>query len=209
MLRRAQFCVCSVWSSFCQEWILAELSSRHYVIVHGYTANPEANWFPWLREQLERAGARVSVPAMPSPHAPVTESWDATLRDLLPRLSDDVVLIGHSLGCITILRYLMSRPPAETAGGYVLVSGFDRRLSTLPELEAFTDIALDYDALRRRAAFRVSVFSDNDAIVDPSVSRDLAKALRTEVMEIPGGGHFLDREGYGSFPELSGLLLTQ
>lgn len=52
------------------------------VIVHGYTGNPEINWFPWLKEQLESQGVRVLVPAMPEPDEPQLDVWLETLNSL-------------------------------------------------------------------------------------------------------------------------------
>ncbi|GBQ07958.1 RBBP9/YdeN family alpha/beta hydrolase [Acetobacter cerevisiae] len=185
---------------------MPDLSSRQYVIVHGYLANPDAHWFPWLKKQLEQRGATVSVPALPSSQAPEPEAWAEALDTLLPHLNNQTVLIGHSLGCVTLLRHLMFRPKGETVGGYVLVSGFDKHLQTLPELDAFTDSTLDYEDLQRRSAFRASVFSDNDGIVDPRQSQALAASLHTTTLQVPGGGHFLGREGHEQFPQLLDLL---
>ncbi|MEJ5118921.1 alpha/beta fold hydrolase [Gluconobacter cerinus] len=179
---------------------------EQYVIIHGYTANPRANWFPWLATELETTGAVVTVPAMPSPFEPKLEEWLATIKATVSPLKGKVTLIGHSLGCITLLRYLMSCPETETIAGYVLVSGFDRTLSTLPTLRSFTEETLDYEALRNRSPFRISIFSDNDSIVDPEVSRDLAVSLHTEQIEIPAGGHFLDKEGFTQLPALLKVL---
>ncbi|KFL87546.1 hypothetical protein AmDm5_2962 [Acetobacter malorum] len=176
------------------------------MIVHGYLASPDAHWFPWLKEQLEQRGATVTVPALPSSQAPEPAAWAEALDTLLPHLNTQTVLIGHSLGCVTLLRHLMSRPKDETVGGYVLVSGFDKHLQTLPELDAFTASPLDYEDLQRRSAFRASVFSDNDQIVDPRQSQALAASLHTTTLEVPGGGHFLGREGYEQFPQLLDFL---
>ncbi|KXV62641.1 hypothetical protein AD949_10865 [Acetobacter orleanensis] len=185
---------------------MSDLSSRQYVIVHGYRATPEAHWFPWLKAQLEQTGAKVHVPALPSSQAPDPQIWAETLNTVLPHLTPQTVLIGHSLGCITLLRHLLSRPVGETLGGYVLISGFDQPLEALPHLNGFTDCPLDYDALRRLSAFRASVFSDNDLVVAPQCSRSLAASLQTTTLEVPGGGHFLGREGFEQFPALLDLL---
>ncbi|BAU39859.1 hypothetical protein APT_10115 (plasmid) [Acetobacter pasteurianus NBRC 101655] len=175
---------------------------EQYVIIHGYMANPQAHWFPWLATELKKTGAAVTVPAMPSPFEPKLDEWLATVKATVSPLKGKVTLIGHSLGCITLLRHLMSCPETEKISGYVLVSGFDRTLSTLPALSSFTEETLDYDALRNRFPFRVSLFSDNDSIVYPKVSRDLAVSFDTEQIEIPAGGHFLDREGFTQLPAL-------
>ena len=98
------------------------------------------------------------------------------------------------------MHHLQSMPSGTRVGGYVLVSGFDCGLSTLPELAAFMSSPLDYAVLRQRAVRRASIISTDDAIVAPQASHQLAAALDTRVVEVSRGGHFLDRDGYTSLP---------
>ncbi|MBI4415263.1 MAG: serine hydrolase family protein, partial [Candidatus Kerfeldbacteria bacterium] len=42
----------------------------HVIIVHGWGGNPGADWYPWLKKELEHAGFSVLVPAMPAPEKP-------------------------------------------------------------------------------------------------------------------------------------------
>jgi len=174
---------------------------KHIVIVHGYTASPDANWFPWLAEALKAEGARVSIPAMPDSLDPDPIKWALTLQQSLPAADTDTILVGHSLGCIAALRHLLSLPAYTQAGGVLLVSGFDRTVSTLPELHAFTDAPLDHAEVCRRARKIISLFSDNDSIVEPAASIELSRNLDAEQIVVGGGGHFLDREGFVQFPE--------
>jgi len=180
------------------------IAGQHYLIVHGYRGAPSAHWFPWLAEALRQDRATVSVPAMPDPLAPDPDAWAQTLEQTLPVMDSRTTLIGHSLGCITVLRHLQR--VGTTIGAYVLVSGFDRALPGLPELEAFTAAPIDHGRLRAQAPQRASIMSDNDTIVDPAASRDLATHLQTEIREIRGGGHFLDREGFTQLSPLLDLL---
>lgn len=171
-------------------------NGKRVIIVHGYTASPSANWFPWLRETLVADGAEVLSPSMPDSQAPQPLAWAQTLAKVLPCADTSTFLIGHSLGCVALMHHLQSMPSGTRVGGYVLVSGFDCGLSTLPELAAFTSSPLDYAALRQQAVHRTSIISTNDVIVAPQASRQLAAALDTRVVEVSGGGHFLDRDGY-------------
>ncbi|OQP84250.1 hypothetical protein BTR14_20080 [Rhizobium rhizosphaerae] len=172
------------------------------VIVHGYMANPSAHWFPWLGRALERHGLDVTIAAMPESQAPRPDVWAETLQVLLPEPDETTLFIGHSLGCITLLRHLSRLPAGARIGGYVLVSGFDRPLPNLPDLDDFTTEPLDYDALKRMTDVRLSIYSDNDTIVDPAYSRALAAALNTAEIERPGAGHFLASEGVTELPEI-------
>ncbi|WP_283126509.1 RBBP9/YdeN family alpha/beta hydrolase [Providencia stuartii] len=181
-----------------------KLTNKKVIIIHGYTASPEKNWFPWLKAQLEQQGVVVKVPAMPDPLSPDPQRWQQHLLDAQIELDKDTVVIGHSLGCVTLLRYLASQQ--QQIGGYLLVSGFTEEQATLPELKAHTDISLDYANLKSLSDKRISIISSNDSIVSPQSSRTLATLLETEVITVENAGHFLDREGFSEFPLILKVL---
>jgi predicted alpha/beta hydrolase family esterase len=183
-------------------------AGKHVLIVHGYTASPAANWFPWLAETLRAEGARVDVPAMPAPDEPTPRAWAETLRALVPAADANTLLVGHSLGCISVLRHLLTLPAGTRIGGLLLVSGFDRPLSTLPTLRAFTDAPLDHAEVIRRAPRIASIYSDNDTIVTPAASRDRSASLRGADEIVAGAGHFLDREGFTRLPRALAALVA-
>ncbi|KLU14296.1 MULTISPECIES: RBBP9/YdeN family alpha/beta hydrolase [Xenorhabdus] len=172
-------------------------SGKKIIIVHGYTASPSSHWFPWLKEKLIEQGAEVIIPTMPDTSSPKPEVWAKMLMDIVPEADKDSVFVGHSLGCITLLRHLASmRSQHLCIGGYILVSGFDVPQMTLPELDSFTVEPLDYAFLREVTKYRFSLISSNDEIISPQFSQALAHSLQTEVINIANGGHFLDRDGF-------------
>ena len=177
------------------------MGNRQVLIVHGYTASPQANWFPWLAESLRGEGVRVDVPCMPAAHAPQSDAWANTLQEVLPTTSAETFLVGHSLGCIAILRHVLSLPADSVVGGVLLVSGFARTLPSLPMLAGFTAAPLDVAEATRRVRRYSSIFSDSDVIVPPEASSELAAALGSRVVTVAGGGHFLDREGFVQFAQ--------
>ncbi|MBI6550432.1 RBBP9/YdeN family alpha/beta hydrolase [Xenorhabdus lircayensis] len=172
-------------------------SGKKIIIVHGYTASSSSNWFPWLKETLIEQGADVIVPGMPESLAPKPEAWANMLMDIVPRAGKDTIFIGHSLGCIAVLRHLEAiRSTSPHIGGYILVSGFDSPQIALPELDSFTAEPLDYAFLRGVTGLRISIISSNDGIVSSQSSQALAHSLQTEITNVDNGGHFLDREGF-------------
>lgn len=181
-----------------------DLSNKKVIIVHGYTASPEKNWFPWLKAKLEQQGVEVQVPAMPDSLSPDPQRWQQHLLDAQIELDKNTIVIGHSLGCATLLRYLASQQ--QQIGGYLLISGFTEEQETLPELKAHTDFIFDYANLKSLSDNRVSIISSNDAIVSPQSSRTLANLLETEVITVENAGHFLDREGFSEFPLILKVL---
>lgn len=75
-------------------------------IFHGTGGYPEENWFPWLKEELEKEGMKVFVPQFPNPDKPKVSEWLNTLKEYERYLNEETILIGHSLGGIFLLRVL-------------------------------------------------------------------------------------------------------
>ena len=83
------------------------------VIIHGYTSHCDAEWFPWLKTRLERDGLMPYIPEMPDSDHPVLQDWLNQLEREIPVFDEDTLLIGHSLGSITLLRYLLQKKVAS------------------------------------------------------------------------------------------------
>lgn len=174
------------------------------VVAHGYLASPEKHWFPWLVDQFEPGV--VSVPALPSPKHPKPGPWVNTLRDAVGPVDDGTILVAHSLGSITTLRLLAALPQPWTLRGLVIVSGFVEPLPNLPQLDPFTVDPVDLTAIAGNTR-SVHVFgSDNDTTVAPPITAALAKKLGAPLTILPGGGHFVERQGCRSIPELLPVL---
>ena len=80
--------------------------AKKIFIVHGWSGYPEEGWFPWLKKELERKKFKVEVPLMPDTDKPEIKSWISHLTKVLGNLNENTYLVGHSIGCQAILRYL-------------------------------------------------------------------------------------------------------
>lgn len=196
-------CVCTAllfiqWDSI--------MSQPRLFIVHGFTANPDKHWFPWLKGRAEALGMEVIIPAMPNTMAPQESEWLETLRHQVGRVDENTWFIGHSLGCITILRYLMEQPADRVAAGIIMVSGFDEPVANLPELNEFTTEPLTITASIARIPHQAVIASLNDDIVPTAFTLRLAQRLEAPLYALPASGHFLDREGFDTLPLIETLL---
>lgn len=169
-------------------------------IVHGYTASPADHWFPWLRRVLAQAGIETRIHAMPDSARPRPEAWRAHLAQEIGVPGTRDILLGHSLGCITLLHYLQQLSEPASAGGLILVAGFDQVLPGLPELEPFVRPAYDPDKIRRIAPRRISIASRDDGVVPYPFSVALAERIGSSLYAVEHGGHFLGREGFTELP---------
>lgn len=164
---------------------------KHAVIIHGWKSNPESNWKPWLATELKAAGFRVDIPVMPDPQHPNADDWVATLAETVGRSTDDTYLIGHSLGCMTILRYLEGLNANEKIRAALFVAGFGMKFQTYHDQhDSFFDHELDWAAIRSHCDAFVAIHSDND----PSIKLDqmalFKRELGAKAIVVPGMGHF-------------------
>lgn len=179
--------------------------NMHIYIVHGYSASPSEHWFPWLKEELEQRGAAVSIVDLPSPNNPQPDEWQKALENQVSELDRTTYFVTHSLGSIALLRYLESATINERIGGYILVSGFNGSLPTLPQLDSFKKIGIDYKRLVQITGNRVVIAALDDASVPHALTEKLAESLDANFISVERGGHFLDSDGFTEFP----LLLSE
>ncbi|MHA7154460.1 RBBP9/YdeN family alpha/beta hydrolase [Arthrobacter sp. TMN-50] len=174
-------------------------------VVHGYQASPGEHWFPWLKSRFSTLRDRVTVLELPTPNEPTTAGWTAALHASIGHPSAETVIVAHSLGCITALRYLASLEPGWSLGGLILVAGFAQPIDSLPLLDGFTADSGFVDEL---VIPRCTVIgSDNDPVVAPAITASLASRLGGRLVVVPGGGHFGSDDGYRTFAEVETELV--
>ncbi|RDU71267.1 serine hydrolase family protein [Helicobacter aurati] len=171
-------------------------------IVHGFEAYPQKHWFMWLRDELSKQHVSTYIPAMPNAANPIPEEWDSTLQSEVKNIDKNTYFIGHSLGCIATLRFLSILQERTQIGGIILVSGFDKSLDSLPQLNHFMNINLEYNKLCSLTAQRLVISARNDNIVPTQLSQILAQNLRATFIQTDTGGHFMQDDNFTSFPLL-------
>lgn len=167
-------------------------------IVHGYAASIQDHWFNWLKAQMEAKGATVSVLSLPNSANPVPQEWIQAIDEQVTAPDQNTYFVGHSLGCITVLRYLdqISTP----IGGVVLVAGFAEKPPLLPQIAPFTAPGFDAKKIIWQVQQRAVVASDNDASVPFEITRRLSELIDARLHVIENGGHFLMGEGFTTLP---------
>lgn len=111
--------------------------NKNAVIIHGWGADSQSNWFPWLAEELRKYDFLVQVPDFPNTNFPKLTEWLKFFEENVT-VNKDTILIGHSLGPPFILRLLEKFPEGKKVKAAFLVSGFERPLE-FPETKNFVD----------------------------------------------------------------------
>lgn len=74
-------------------------------LIHGWGGSPNKDWMPWAKKELEQKDFEVIVPALPETEYPKIEAWVLYLSRVIGESKETDILIGHSMGCQTILRF--------------------------------------------------------------------------------------------------------
>ncbi len=180
--------------------------TRKVFIIHGYDATPNDNWFPWLKKELEAKGFQVQAPQMPDAANPTLAGWLGHLKKIVGEPDENTFLVGHSLGTITILRFLESLPPDKKVSGVVLVGGFSESLNFKP-LETFTEKPLDYEKVKKSVGHIVTIHSTDDASVPYKFAEIIRDKLGAELITLEGAGHINHSSGYFQLPQALEAIL--
>jgi predicted alpha/beta hydrolase family esterase len=179
---------------------------QRVVIVHGYEASPDANWFPWLQDALEAEGIAVTVVPLPGPDDPDKAAWENAVSAALRVPDAATIVVAHSLGVVTALRVLAALPEPWELAGLVLVAGFTEPLEALPELNGFLAADVDVERVATSIGERSVLRSDTDPFVPPEASDDLARRLDARLQVHPGAGHFMSDDGVSRLPALLDVI---
>jgi len=175
---------------------------KNAFIINGAFGNPGENWFPWLREELESLGYKVSVPTFPTPEDQNYDSWMKVVESYLKEFNEDTVLVGHSIGAtfaLSILEKLDARV-AKT----ILASGFvgknERELDAINKTIAERDF--DWETIKNHSESFSVLHGDDDPYVAMEKPEELGRLLGVEPIIIPQGGHLNKDTGFTKFPQL-------
>ncbi|MEK6902876.1 MAG: alpha/beta hydrolase [archaeon] len=173
------------------------------LLAHRWSGSPDADWYPWLKRQLEAEGVRVLIPKMPDVHHPKIESWVSTLQETLPTPNEKTYLIGHSIGCQAVLRYIETLPANPTVGGLLLIAPWTKlknQEEETPEERAIAkpwmETPINWKKIFARATNTRAIFSTDDPYVDyVSESNNFRQKLNANILIEENMGHFTSHDG--------------
>lgn len=179
------------------------LMAKKVFIIHGWSGNPEEGWFPWLKKELEKKGFHVEIPSMPDTDSPKIEAWVSFLKKAIKNSGRDTYLVGHSIGCQAILRYL-AETKAEI-GGVVFVAGWVtlKGLETDEERQIakpWIETPVDFTKAKSAIKLCVAVFSDNDPFVPLDNSNVFKEKLGAKIIIEKQKGHFSGSDNVKELP---------
>lgn len=167
------------------------------IIVHGWDGRPDEGWFPWLKTELESRGFEVRAPQLPDAGNPRIFKWVPAIAAAVGTPDEQTYLVGHSMGCQAIARYLETLPEGQKVGGAVFVAGFFKRLTGLEDDKDVQETdkhwlgtPLDLQKVKSHLPKSVAVFSDDDPWVPLDNQDDFRDSLGSEIIIEHQKGHF-------------------
>ena len=164
--------------------------SIRYLIVPGWQGSSDDHWQTHWQNSLPNS-ARVEQADWLTPRH---EDWIAALAEAIAADSTPVILIAHSLGCITVANWAQRAPQSllSQVRGALLVAPADvERPACAPALRNFAPIP---DQTLPFASQVVS--SDNDPAVSAPRAMELALQWGAEIGIISGAGHINVKSGH-------------
>ncbi|MDE1861154.1 MAG: alpha/beta hydrolase [Candidatus Micrarchaeota archaeon] len=174
-------------------------------IIHCWDGKPNTRWYPWLKNELERRGFDVHVPAMPNTKHPRMGPWVKYLQKLVGKPDKNCYFIGHSVGCITILRYLESID--VKVGGTILVAGYTSNLGYY-DLEDFFLRPIEWNSIKSHCRKFVAINSDNDPYVSLHYGYIFKEKLKAKLIVEHGKYHFSTKGNITRLPSALKSVLS-
>jgi len=110
------------------------------------------------------------------------------LREIIGQPDDELVLIGHSIGTIAIMRYLEALEVGQV-GKVILVAGFTDQLG-FKELENFFETRLNFAKIKTKSKNGfVVIQSDNDPFISEQYGERLKEELGAKLIIKHGANH--------------------
>ncbi len=126
---------------------------------------------------------------------PDCESWINRIENDLKGLNySELILVGHSIGCIAILKWYEKF--GHKIKGALLVAPSDSEREGYPEyIKGFTPIP------NKKLPFPTTIVaSDNDHVTELKRSREFAHKWGSKLVILNNAGHIESESGFGDWP---------
>lgn len=180
---------------------------KRALINHGWNGSPSRGWIPWVKKELEKNDFEVKAPKMPDAKNPKANDWLKHLNEQIGEPDENLYLVGHSLGCISVLRYIESLKEDQKIGGAVLVAGFTSHLG-MNELKNFFETDIDWQRIRDNAKQFTVIHSTNDPYVSLHYGDIFEHYIKAKKIIKDNMGHFSFIDGTNELPDVLNSIIT-
>lgn len=178
---------------------------NNYLIVHGSFGSPFGNWFPYLRNEIEKKGLVCYTPDFPTGVGYQSyENWSKLLETYLNAglINEDTVIFAHSSAPVFVSKFLVNHNIKVKR--LVFVCGFNNYFGINTDYDTVNG-SMYFDNLedvKKLASEIICFYSKNDPYVKYEVEKAFADTVATKQIVIDDGGHLNAESGYTEFPQL-------
>lgn len=172
---------------------------KQAIILHGTMGHPKGNWFPWLKDELEKMYINTVVPELPTPDGQTLQNWTSIFDKEVGSLTENHILIGHSVSVSFILN-LLQRDNKKIAAAF-LVAGFIQLLPVddfNPYIKSFVEKPFNWRKIKNNCNYFKVYAGDHDPYVPLVLGQEIANALDVDLTVIKDGGHINHEAGFTS-----------
>ena len=163
-------------------------------LIHGWGGSSEGGWFDLLKKRLSEKGVEVISFDLPNTDYPEIEAWVEEVNKKVS-VEDETYLLGHSMGCQTIMRFL-ERQDKKVAGSIFVAGFFEIKGDSFENDEErevarpWKDDPIDFEKVRANCKKFLAIFSTDDPFVDLSQEDLFKQRLNAETIVEENKGHF-------------------
>ncbi|MBT3465570.1 serine hydrolase family protein [archaeon] len=180
------------------------------IIIHGAYGNPNENWFPWLKKELEKLGHNVYTPKFPTPKNQNLNNWLDVFIEFEKYIYEDTILIGHSLGSSFIINYL-EQTNKKIKASFLVSSAIE--LLGNPKFDSinktFVDKKFNWEKIKSNCNKFYVIHGDNDPHIPITHAYKLHENLNSNYLIIETGGHLNEKAGFITFGILKEYIIKE
>lgn len=182
-------------------------------LIHGWGGEPNEGFRPWLTKELEMRGYTVTSPKLPDANTPKMDEQLRFIQTLIQNPDDETVLVGHSLGCNLILRFLDALPPETRVGTTVLVAPAINAIVGLTKDEEaiaapWLEDTIHIERVKKVGGTMTALFSDNDPHIPLSTVELLKQDYGMSVVIEHNKGHYSESDPVHETPEILAAIIA-
>lgn len=158
----------------------------------------EANWLPWLQQELAQRSLRAAIPQFPKPYFPEYKPYVTEFEQY--ETDENTSIVAHSAGSEFLLRYL-SEHPEVTLRQLLLVAPWT---DSSGKYGNFSNYTLDSNLANRVGRIVIMNSLDDTRAIQENVKDLRDKLDNIKYVELDGYGHFMLGNNMlnEAFPEL-------
>lgn len=165
-------------------------------------AKPSDNWFPYLKQELEKEGVEVVCREFPDSVLAREKYWIPFLKDEL-KADHNSILVGHSSGAIAAMRFAEKNKIL----GSILIGAYHTDLGMENEkISGYFDRPWDWKKIQENQKWIALFASTNDPWIPIQEPRYLHEKLKLDYFEFTDQGHFGGDYYKPTFPEIVTLI---